>query len=490
MAPISASQKMAPISASQKMAPISASQKMAPILSSHQAATIAPTAGVITSQKTPLAAEPVPVADPASASMDDSEYEGGGATLFGNEGSFGISPGGTMPAQTRNNANIELVGQPLGNSGYKIDKKLGEGGMGAVYKAIHPEAKALAIKVLHSEFTSEPKVLERFFNEAKAVNKIAQPHIVDISDFGFLATGQPYIAMEFLEGFDLAGRIQQQSPLLEAEALDIAIQVLEALYAAHSVNIIHRDMKPENIFLLKNKKQPDKWFVKVLDFGIAKLSQSNSQQTQSGTILGTPRYMSPEQARGEREIGPGADLYSLGIILYELVTGRAPFDEASYLGYLVAHTRKVPPQPKEYAPNITDDTNRIIMRCLEKTAEKRFVTAKEMRDELIATLQKMGGNVPVRLATPMGQFPVAQDPSKNQTFMLTEQAAPAEPTKPKAPEAKAPQATAIVPTKPSEPPAQHNEASAIAASGSAKTIGLFVGGVVLLAVILFFLFNR
>ena len=202
--------------------------------------------------------------------------------------------------------------------------------------------------------------------------------------------------------------------------------------------------------------------------------------------------MSPEQARGEREIGPGADLYSLGIILYELVTGRAPFDEPSYLGYLVAHQRKIPPQPKEFAPNISDDTNRIIMRCMEKTAEKRFATAKEMRDELIATLQKMGGNAPVRLQTPMGQFPVTQEPGKNQTFVLSEQAAPAEPVaKAKAPEAKAPETTAIVSAKPSEPPAQHNDASApLAESGSTKTIALFVGGVVLLAIILFFVFNK
>jgi serine/threonine protein kinase len=452
---------MAPVSASQKMAPVSASQKMAPVV------------------------EPIKAADPASASMDDSDYEGGGATLFGNEGSFGISPNGS-PSQGRNASNIELVGQSLGNSGYKIDKKLGEGGMGAVYKAVHPTAKALAIKVLHSEFTSEPKVLERFFNEANAVNKIAQPHIVDISDSGFLVTGQPYIAMEFLEGFDLAGRMQQQSPLLEGEAIDITIQVLEALYAAHSVNIIHRDMKPENIFLLKTKKQPDKWFVKVLDFGIAKLSQSNSQQTQSGTILGTPRYMSPEQARGEREIGPGADLYSLGIILYELVTGRAPFDEPSYLGYLVAHQRKIPPQPKEFMPNILEDTNRIIMRCLEKTPEKRFATAKEMRDELMLCLQKMGGNVPVRLQTPMGQFPAAQDMRKEQTFVLTEQAAPED----KKPEVLAPAPKAIVPVKPAEPPAEKANVSAPPAeSGSIKTIAIAMSAVLVVALILFLAFR-
>src|SRR5262249_3790912 len=158
---------------------------------------------------------------------------------------------------------------------------------------------------------------------------------------------------------------------------------------------------------LKQKKHPEKWFVKVLDFGIAKLSQANSQQTQSGTILGTPRYMSPEQARGEREIGPGADLYSLGVIVYELVTGRAPFDEPSYLGYLVAHQRKVVgkdvPRPKEVNPGISDDTDRIIVKCMEKTPDKRYATAKEMRDELEAALKKLQatGTAPIRLQTPL-----------------------------------------------------------------------------------------
>jgi serine/threonine protein kinase len=203
--------------------------------------------------------------------------------------------------------------------------------------------------------------------------------------------------------------------------------------------------------------------------------------------------MSPEQARGEREIGPGADLYSLGIILYELVTGRAPFDEPSYLGYLVAHQRKVPPQPKEFAPDISDDTNRIIMRCLEKTPEKRFATAKEMRDELITCLQKMGGSVQTRLQTPMGQFPVAQEPSKNQTFVLTEQEPPAEEKKPAAIVKAEARPAAIVPVKepavPATVPATDNQLAADS-SGSTKTIGIAVGAVILIAIILFLVLGK
>jgi serine/threonine-protein kinase len=381
--------------------------------------------------------------------------------------------------------------------------------MGAVYKANHPSAKPLAIKVLHPEFAREPKVLERFFNEAEAVNKINQPHIVDISDKGYLANGQPFIAMEFLEGMDLSARLGQEAPIPQDEALDVVLQVLEALSAAHGANIIHRDMKPENIFLLPNKsrKRSGKWFVKVLDFGIAKLSQANSQQTQSGTILGTPKYMSPEQARGEREIGPAADLYSLGIILYELITGKSPFDEPSYLGYLVAHQRKVPPAPREVNPAISEELESIVMKCLEKAPNLRFTSAQEMHAALEACFQKLSGGVPARVATP-APIPAIrpQEPVRASTLALQEEVKPTAPAPFAAPVAPVSPAPFSAPASPApfSAPAQAakspEESKAAAAqknvdtraipavqepkpSGSAKWIAVAVGAVVVLGAV-------
>jgi serine/threonine protein kinase len=290
----------------------------------------------------------------------------------------------------------DLLGVSIG--GYTITRKLGEGGMGAVYQATHPKGKSIALKVLHPDFTSNPLILQRFFNEAKAVNQIGHPHIIDISDFGYLPNNQPYIAMEFLEGKDLAGRLEARQPLFEAEAIDLTMQVLDALSATHQAGVVHRDLKPENIFLLKSKKDPTRWFVKVLDFGIAKLSQGDTSTkpgTMTGTILGTPPYMSPEQARGESKITYAADLYSLGVILYELLTGRTPFKEANYLGYLVAHQRKTPASPKTHNPRISEATAQVVLRCLAKQPDDRFASAKAMSDALARCLRLL----PAALAT-------------------------------------------------------------------------------------------
>src|SRR5688572_303669 len=198
-----------------------------------------------------------------------------------------------------------LIGATIGN--YKVVAKLGEGGMGSVYLAEHPLiGKKVALKVLHEEYSANNEVVGRFFNEAKAVNDIGHPNIVDIIDYGVVQTptgpGFVYFIMEFLAGDALSTLIQRESPVPPERALHIASQVADCLSASHAKGIIHRDLKPDNIFLIQRQREKD--FVKVLDFGIAKLTNNDgkSSRTRTGIVMGTPAYMSPEQCEGRGNI--------------------------------------------------------------------------------------------------------------------------------------------------------------------------------------------
>src|SRR3954453_13835629 len=210
-----------------------------------------------------------------------------------------------------------LLGQTIGN--YLVTQKLGEGGMGAVYLAEHPSiGKKVALKVLHSEFSTDQEVTRRFFHEAKAVNDIGHPNIVDIVDFGILQTAGGreqlgYFIMEYLAGLTLSQLIRAEAPLPPERALGIALQVADALSASHRCGIVHRDLKPDNIILLQRGRERD--FVKLLDFGIAKLagSANGSQRTKTGLVMGTPAYMSPEQCEGRATVDHRTDVYALGI---------------------------------------------------------------------------------------------------------------------------------------------------------------------------------
>src|SRR5262245_57292356 len=204
-----------------------------------------------------------------------------------------------------------MIGRTIGN--YVVKTKIGEGGMGAVYAAEHPRiGRRVAIKVLHPELGKSPEIVARFFTEAKAANEIRNEHIIEILDFGELPDGISYFVMEWLDGQSLAEALNRQRKFPLPRALHVARGVGRALAAAHESCIVHRDLKPDNIFLVKRGEDPD--FVKVLDFGIAKLMQGDPQQaykTQTGAIMGTPYYMSPEQCRGAtREMDQRADIYS------------------------------------------------------------------------------------------------------------------------------------------------------------------------------------
>jgi eukaryotic-like serine/threonine-protein kinase len=276
----------------------------------------------------------------------------------------------------------QIIGQTVGN--YLVTQKVGEGGMGSVYLAEHPTiGKRVALKVLHAEFSSNPEVAERFFTEAKAVNAIGHPNIVDIVDYGVLQTGPGgrdrlvYFIMEYLHGITLSQAIQTQSPLPPERALTIALQVADALAASHKTNIVHRDLKPDNIILISRGREQD--FVKLLDFGIAKLTGTDglsSHKTRTGLVLGTPAYMSPEQCEGRANVDHRTDIYALGVVLYEMLVGRVPFIGEGYGEILVQHLTQQPVPPSQYrmmSPHIEV----VVLKALEKRPEMRYPTMDE-----------------------------------------------------------------------------------------------------------------
>jgi serine/threonine-protein kinase len=273
-----------------------------------------------------------------------------------------------------------LIGVQVGN--YEVRRKLGEGGMGSVYLAEHPLiGKKVALKVLHAEFASNEDVVGRFFNEAKAVNDIQHPNIVDIIDYGVIpqstAEAMVYFIMEFLAGRSLADVVRNEAPLAPERALRICVQIADALSASHRSNIVHRDLKPDNVILIRRRHEVD--FVKVLDFGIAKLTgdQPNSRRTRTGVVMGTPAYMSPEQCEGRGEVDHRTDVYALGILLYEMITGKVPFEGDGYGEVLVKHLTQIPAKPSTIRGVIPPHIEAVCLRALEKRPDDRYPSMDE-----------------------------------------------------------------------------------------------------------------
>ncbi len=263
---------------------------------------------------------------------------------------------------------------------YRVEALLGEGGMGLVYRVIHTELdKPLAMKVLRSANTRDEEVLARFRREAQSASNIGNEHIVDIIDFGTLPDGSTYFVMECLEGLDLIDTIDSVQRLPEGRAIHIARQICLALGAAHDAGIVHRDLKPENVFLVQRGGDQD--FVKVLDFGIAKVANGAHRLTKDGEVLGTPHYMSPEQCAGDG-IDHRTDIYALGVLLYEMVTGHVPHDADTMMGILTKHMYDDPVSPTVRVSRLSRELERIIMRSLEKRPSQRYQTMKEMEAEL------------------------------------------------------------------------------------------------------------
>ena len=276
---------------------------------------------------------------------------------------------------------IEL-GQTVGN--YRITAKLGEGGMGAVYLAEHPViGRKAALKVIHPQHARNHDVVARFVNEASAISRIGHQHIVEVTDFGRTDGGDFYFIMEYLEGQALSELIALQAPFAPARALAIAAQIADALVASHAHGVIHRDLKPDNVFVVP--REEDANFVKVLDFGLAKLTNDNAaapHETRAGVVMGTPYYMSPEQCEGSRELDDRADVYSLGVVLFEMLTGHLPFGGDGYAEVLMKQLTMRAPAARSLVPELPEELDVLLARALAKQPDERFPTMEAFREAL------------------------------------------------------------------------------------------------------------
>ncbi len=289
--------------------------------------------------------------------------------------------------------NDPLIDQTLDNK-YHLEERLGEGGMGTVYRARHLLMdRPVAIKVLHPQFVENEAARTRFQLEARAAVLLHHANAVSVTDFGQTADGLVYIVMELLNGRTLREILAKEAPLETARATSIMLQTSDAVAAAHTAGIIHRDLKPSNILVTQSAAAPA--IVKVLDFGIAKLAadilddEDASAVTLPGTPIGTPRYMAPEQYEGH-DLTPAADVYSLGVILYEMLTGMAPFTGVSPVEIAIKHANNPPLRPREIVAAIPEDVERVVLHALEKPPEARPANAAEFRGELLETAERLG----------------------------------------------------------------------------------------------------
>lgn len=286
-----------------------------------------------------------------------------------------------------------LIGRTLDDK-YRLDSRLGEGGMGTVYQGTHLLIdRPVAVKVLNSRFVEDEAAQERFRREARAAGRLRHTNAVAVTDFGRTSDGLFYIVMELLEGRSLRDVLAREAPLDTARAVSLMLQIAAAVAAAHEEGVIHRDLKPGNIFVVQRSHAPT--IIKVLDFGIAKLASEagdgldQKPLTQTGVMIGTPRYMSPEQCDGA-ELTPAADVYSLGIILYEMLTGTTPFTGPTPLSVALKHSSELPRPPREFVTSIPPEIETLVLHALEKRPEERPADAGAFRRELYATAQLLG----------------------------------------------------------------------------------------------------
>ena len=306
-----------------------------------------------------------------------------------------------------------LIGQTLVGR-YHLTRKIGEGGMGSVYEATHVAlGKIVAVKVLREKYADRPSVAQRLVQEARLASGIRHDHIIDIHDSGSTEDGRTFIVMELLEGQSLSELLRQEGPLPEARAIDLVRQVADALGAAHARGIVHRDVKPENVFLVRRPDNAD--FVKVVDFGISTTVRDSrdgddeelGRLTSTGMVLGTPFYMSPEQARGDDEIDHRIDVYALGVILYESLTGEVPFRAQNYLGIISRVLNHEPTPPRSLRPElrISEAVERVAMKAMAKRREDRYPSMEALAADLERVMTGEGVEAP--MAAPSVPPPVA-----------------------------------------------------------------------------------
>jgi serine/threonine-protein kinase len=262
-----------------------------------------------------------------------------------------------------------LVGTTLANA-YRIVRLMGEGAMGGIFEARQLRLdKRVAVKILARELAANGEALLRFHREAEITSQLGHPHIITVFDFGTTDGGQPFLVMEYLEGEDLANRLHRVNKLPLPAAIRITKQVASALAETHAKGIVHRDLKPANVFLSRIQGED---FAKVLDFGISKVRAASTSLTNASTLMGTPMYMAPEQAKGAVELDHWTDQWALACIAYEMLTGRPPFigDDTAALLYMVVH--EDPPPPSRINPELPVEIDHVIKRALDKDQERRF----------------------------------------------------------------------------------------------------------------------
>jgi serine/threonine-protein kinase len=294
-------------------------------------------------------------------------------------------------------AGESLIGRTIAGK-YAVEALLGSGAMGEVYRARQVALeKTVALKVMHSDIAADPSFAARFHREAKAASRLDHPNSIRVIDFGEEPDGLTYIAMEFVDGRDLLKLITSEWPLSAARISGILMQALGALAVAHEMGVVHRDLKPENIMIIAGTDDEGRPtdIVKVCDFGIAKITAkshkkgSNGPDTTQGMFVGTPEYVSPEQGKGE-SIDSRSDLYSMGVILFQLLTGKVPFEADNPIGIVLKHVTDDPPRPSQLNPAIDRRLEAICLKAMRKRREDRYQTAKELRAELRVILGDVG----------------------------------------------------------------------------------------------------
>ena len=282
-----------------------------------------------------------------------------------------------------------MIGQLVGH--YKVVRKIGDGGMGSVFEAVHEGiGRHVAIKVLRPQYSKDSLIVTRFFNEARAVNIVTHPGIVGSFDYGQLPDGTAYIVMEYCDGESLSARIKRTRGPFGPDALRIGRQIAAALAAAHGKGIVHRDLKPDNVIIVADAEAPGGERAKVLDFGIAKIIGDQGPGaanglTQMGAVMGTPRYMSPEQCKGSGNVDGKTDVYALGVLMFIMLTGKLPFDAEGTGALMAMHIYQPPPTLSEYEPTVSPVAEALVLSMLAKSPTERPTML-----EIVGQLERIG----------------------------------------------------------------------------------------------------
>jgi serine/threonine-protein kinase len=369
----------------------------------------------------------------------------------------------------------DLIGRTIGS--YRVTSLLGKGGMGAVYLGVHPViGSKVAIKFLHPQYKADARIVDRFYNEARAVNLIGHDNILKILDLSVTDDGLHYFVMELLDGGSLQDLLAGGRPVGLEIAGPILLQVCDALEAAHKKGIVHRDLKPDNVHLiaLRGKKN----FVKLVDFGIARVTDDDGVSrgnTVTGMVMGTPSYMSPEQGSGARQIDGRSDVYSLGVMMFQLATGQLPFRGENFGEMLIGHLQDTVPPLRELNPEVPELYERVVMRCLEKEPGDRYQTMRELKGAVAFCLDQLG----VDPGLPLADASPVEETSRDTIPERTPPRQPSNPALKSNPGARA-RPRAVEPSTQIAPPPRKRRRGLVAAALGGAVVAASVAVVLLL----------